>query len=216
LFLTGGTPGSRNISIGIRAPMPDVESFVYWSKERLGGKAIISATHVSILRSANTTLPDVLVAGKGIFATHYLNASLSLTAIMRGRPGSPNYLAYVNRSEVDVVSGLFGGLVRVFMERRSRRRRDGSPRSAATAGERRSGLTRGAPRFRVRHHGIFRTTAADGLERSRQLSATERGARFADQLVQEPARLPAGQRAALAANAAASVWSFCSNSKEGS
>ena len=47
-----------------------------------------------------------------------MNASLDLTAIMRGRPGSLSYLASVNRSDVDVVRGLFGGLVRVFMERR--------------------------------------------------------------------------------------------------
>jgi hypothetical protein len=58
------------------------------------------------------------VAGKGIFATHYVNASLGLTAILRGSPGSPNYLAYVNRSDVDMAGGVLGGLVRVFMERR--------------------------------------------------------------------------------------------------
>jgi hypothetical protein len=101
-----------------RAPIADVESFVYWSKERLDGKPIISATHVSMLRSSDGRLPDALVAGKGIFATHYVNASLGLTAIMRGRAGSLNYLVYVNRSEVDVVGGVFGGVVRVFMERR--------------------------------------------------------------------------------------------------
>jgi hypothetical protein len=119
LFLTGGAPRfAEYLDQYPRAPMSEVESFIYWSKERLDGKAIISATHVSILRSADSGLPDALVAGKGIFATHYVNASLGLTAIMRGRPGSPNYLAYVNRSDVDVVGGLFGGLVRVFMERR--------------------------------------------------------------------------------------------------
>jgi hypothetical protein len=37
------------------APMPEVESFVYWSKERLGGKPIVSATHVSILRPPKGT-----------------------------------------------------------------------------------------------------------------------------------------------------------------
>ena len=118
-FLTGSAPRFADILDQYpRAPIADVESFVYWSKERLDGKAIISATHVSILRSTDGRLPDALVAGKGIFATHYVNASLGLTAIMRGRPGSPNYLAYVNRSEVDLVGGVFGGLVRVFMERR--------------------------------------------------------------------------------------------------
>jgi hypothetical protein len=118
-FLTGSLPRfAEYLDQYPRAPIADVESFIYWSKERLDGKALISATHVSILRSTDSRLPDALVAGKGIFATHYVNASLSLTAIMRGRPGSPNYLAYVNRSDVDVVGGLFGGLTRVFMERR--------------------------------------------------------------------------------------------------
>ena len=121
-FLTGSAPRvAEYLDQYPRAPIADVESFIYWSKERLDGKAIISATHVSILRGTGSVLPDVLVAGKGIFATHYMNASLGLTAIMRGRPGSPNYLAYVNRSDVDVVGGLFGGLVRVFMERRLKR-----------------------------------------------------------------------------------------------
>jgi hypothetical protein len=98
--------------------MPDVESFVYWSKEQLAGKPIVSATHVSILRGRNGSVPEALVAGKQVFATHYMNASLNLTALMRGNPGSPNYLVYLNRSDVDVLGGFFGGLVRLIAERR--------------------------------------------------------------------------------------------------
>jgi hypothetical protein len=102
------------------APMPGLETFVYWSKERLAGKTIIVATDVSILRPGAEGLPDALVAGKQIFATHYLDASLGFTAIVRGDEGSHNYLAYLNRSDVDVLGGAFGGLVRWFMERRLR------------------------------------------------------------------------------------------------
>lgn len=97
---------------------PGAESFVYWSKERLAGKAIISVTHVSIVRTRDPALPDVLVAGKEIFSTHYLNASLGLTVLARGDPGGPNYLVYVNRSEVDMLHGVFSGLIRWFMQRR--------------------------------------------------------------------------------------------------
>jgi hypothetical protein len=43
------------------APPHDIESFLYWSKEKLGSKAVISATHVVILR-ANAGGPDVVVA----------------------------------------------------------------------------------------------------------------------------------------------------------
>lgn len=103
-----------------RAAMPDIESFVYWSKERLAGKAIARVTHVSMLRSADPGVPDALVAGKEIFATHYLNASLGLTAILR-QPGAPTYLAYLNRSDIDVLDGALGGLVRWGVERRVKR-----------------------------------------------------------------------------------------------
>ncbi len=95
-----------------------VESFLYWSKERLAGKPIISVTHVSIVRGCEDGLPDALVAGKEIFSTHYINASLSITAIVADSRGGPNYLVYVNRSEVDTLGGMFGGLVRMIMQRR--------------------------------------------------------------------------------------------------
>jgi len=97
---------------------PEVESFLYWSKERVAGKAIISVTHVNMLRSHDPRLPDALVAGKGIFATHYVNASLGVTAVIRGEPGASNYLVYLNRSDVDMLGGVFGGLVRWIMQRR--------------------------------------------------------------------------------------------------
>ena len=100
------------------ARMQGVESMVYWSKERLGAKAIVSATHVSIVRGTGELLPDALVAGKGIFATHYVDGSLGITAIMRGEQGARHYLVYLNRSEIDAVRGFFGGVVRWFVERR--------------------------------------------------------------------------------------------------
>jgi hypothetical protein len=48
----------------------------------------------------------------------YVNASLGITAIVRGGSGADHYLVYLNRSDVDVVGGRFGGLVRWFVERR--------------------------------------------------------------------------------------------------
>ena len=94
------------------APLSDVESFLYWSKESFNGKPIVRATHVAILRGTGTDTPDALVAGKEIFSTHYVNGSLGITAIVRGETGSANYLVYFNRSDVDLLGGPFGGLVR--------------------------------------------------------------------------------------------------------
>lgn len=67
-----------------------VERFLYWSKERIADRAIVSVTDVHILRSEAEGVPEVLVAGKGIFSTHY----------------------------VDVLRGMFGGLIRWVIQRR--------------------------------------------------------------------------------------------------
>jgi len=102
------------------APLPSAESFFYWSKERLGAKAIISVTQVSILRGDGAATPDVVAVGKQIFATHYMDGSLSVTAIVGDGQRSPRYLAYLNRSDVDVLGGFWGGLVRRILGRRLR------------------------------------------------------------------------------------------------
>lgn len=116
-FLTVGLPQFADALASYpRGTAAEVESFLYWSKEGFSGKPIISATHVSIIRHDDGVRPDVLVAGKGIFATHYMTGSLGLTALMRGTNGL-GYLVYLNRSEVDVLGGFFGGIVRIFMER---------------------------------------------------------------------------------------------------
>ncbi len=118
-YLSEKTPEfARHLREFPQAAAPGVESFLYWSKEQLAGKPIVSVTHVSILRGRAPGLPDALVAGKEIFSTHYVNASLGLTAILRDASGRRNYLAYVNRSEVDALQGLFSGVIRFFMERR--------------------------------------------------------------------------------------------------
>jgi hypothetical protein len=103
-----------------RAPLPGVDSFVYWSKEQIAGKPIVSATHVSTLRSDGSGVPEGLAATVGIFSTHYVNASLGVMAVVRGAPGGPGYLVYMNRSQVDVLGGMFGGLVRMVVQRRLR------------------------------------------------------------------------------------------------
>jgi hypothetical protein len=116
-FLTAHEPRLvEHLSRSPKAPTADVESFIYWSKERIGGKATISATHVNIVRSREPGMPEALVAAKQIFATHYVNASLGVTAILSN--GGAHYLVYLNRSDVDVVGGMFGGLVRYFVQRR--------------------------------------------------------------------------------------------------
>jgi hypothetical protein len=98
----------------------DVESFFYWSKEYFGGgKPVIGVTHVAIVRPTLTAGGQAtIVAGKQILATHYSQTSLGLTLALPGVAGTPSYLVYVNRSALDVLTGMVGTLARPLMERR--------------------------------------------------------------------------------------------------
>ena len=98
---------------------PEVESFLYWSKEHLGRKAMISVTQVVIVRgNEENGLPDAVAVGKDVFATHYIDASLSVTALIRDDAARRNYLVYLNRTDVDVLHGVFRGTIRWEIDRR--------------------------------------------------------------------------------------------------
>jgi hypothetical protein len=92
------------------------ESFLYWSKERLGMKPIISITHFSATRFATPGLPEVAVVAKQVYATHYRDAALTMTALTGD--ADSKYLVYVHRSHVDAFGGVFGGVLRRMVERR--------------------------------------------------------------------------------------------------
>lgn len=103
-----------------RTGQSSLESFFYWSKERFGGRPVISATHIVIIRGAGSRGQDAIVFGKQLFATHYSNGSLNMTALVGNERGSERYLVILNRTNVDLLRGLFGGLTRFTMERRLR------------------------------------------------------------------------------------------------
>ncbi|MFI5177055.1 MAG: hypothetical protein ACHQO8_00740 [Vicinamibacterales bacterium] len=117
-FLTTHLPAlTRHLQDYPRTPPPSrVESFLYWSKEALGGRPTTSVTHVAIFTPDADDLPDVVVAGKQVFATHYTTGALNITALTRGPSSAGRYLVYVNRSRVDVLERWYGGLARVVIE----------------------------------------------------------------------------------------------------
>lgn len=98
----------------------DVESFLYWSKESLGAKPIVSVTHVAMTWSTGNGAAEALVAKKQVYASHYILASLSFTAIGASQSGSDRYLVYLNHSRSDVLDGLFGRFIRRMVEKRLR------------------------------------------------------------------------------------------------
>ncbi len=120
-FLTRNLPGHVDALQQFPAAAgAGVESFLYWSKESLGGKPIVSITHVTISRHADDALPDAIVLARQVYASHYMTAALAVTAVVGGRGGAPTYLAYLNRSRLDVLDGMFAGIARRIIERRLR------------------------------------------------------------------------------------------------
>jgi hypothetical protein len=105
-----------------RGGSPTDESFLYWSRESFGLKTLLSVTHVTIFPAAPNR--PTIIASKGIYSSHYLDASLSLTWLLDVDAGEDPAIdvVYINRSRVDAFGGAFGRLARSVA---SSRQRDG-------------------------------------------------------------------------------------------
>jgi hypothetical protein len=96
-----------------RSSLPGASDVIYWAKENYGlPKPVVHVTHMVVWRDPART-DRILVAQKQLYASHYYDGSLALTAILDapaadGRPASD--LLYFNRSRGDLLKGGFGGL----------------------------------------------------------------------------------------------------------
>jgi hypothetical protein len=99
------------------AQRADVESLLFWWKSTASGtRETIFITHVAIFNHTETQ--DVVIAESQVYASHYLEASVTYL-LLTGDP--PNrYFVYLRRAKVDALRGLFGGIVRAIAERRVR------------------------------------------------------------------------------------------------
>ena len=114
-FLTDYAPEFHNyLEEFPNSTSPNVEDFIYWSKEKYGLKSVVSITHVAIYKRTRGNRTEVLVASKQLYASHYFDASLGLTAFVEGneRAASGSYLLYLNRSRIGALRGFFVSLKR--------------------------------------------------------------------------------------------------------
>lgn len=102
------------------AKPPRTESFVYWSKESFGLKSLVSTTQVMIFFPA--VEGATLIASRGLYSSHYLDGSISLTWLLDvGTQAHPAIdVVYVNRSRVDAFGGPFGRLAKAIAAGRQR------------------------------------------------------------------------------------------------
>lgn len=98
---------------------PGFDHFLYWSKETIGPRPVVSVTHVII-----SPVQDggAAFATKQIYASHYGNASLGVTMLFdRSTPEAPRTrVVYLNRSRIDLLGGLFGPIKRPVIRSRAR------------------------------------------------------------------------------------------------
>jgi hypothetical protein len=102
-----------------------VREQIYWSKEKPGPSTVVSLTHVIIMPPAPSVGGGPVrhaVMSRQIYGSRYFDASIGLTLLLpdetRGRAST--YVAYVNRSRLDVFSGLLGGIIRRTVRSRVR------------------------------------------------------------------------------------------------
>ena len=95
-----------------------LEDAIVWSKIKFGLKPVITINHITIYRRNGDVGPQVLVASKQIYANHYFNAFLALTAFVN-IPDSGAYLVYENRSRADGLEGPFSKIKRGVVEKKA-------------------------------------------------------------------------------------------------
>jgi hypothetical protein len=94
-----------------------VENAIVWSKIKFGLKPVLTINHILVYKREKETGPQVLVASKQIYANHYFNSSLALTAFVSVPGAKPSsYLFYENRSRADGLEGMFGKIKRGIIE----------------------------------------------------------------------------------------------------
>jgi hypothetical protein len=93
--------------------------FLYWSREKIARKVVLSLTHVVIVGPTSSPV-TYAIGSKQLYASHYFYASLGITLLLRDETNPCTTLVvYMNRSRVDAFEGVFGGLVRRLVRGRA-------------------------------------------------------------------------------------------------
>lgn len=121
-YLTHYAPELRSfVEAFPRIGLPASEDFLYWSKETFELKPVISLTHLALYTPPRYGSTLTIVASVGLYASHYVDASLGLTVVADAEAATDACdLIYINRTRVDALAGAFAGLRRWTAERRAR------------------------------------------------------------------------------------------------
>jgi hypothetical protein len=96
-----------------------VEHSLSWAEINFGLKPVLVITDVSTYRSNVDGVPRVLVLSKQIYANHYFDASLSLTAAIADQTRTKSDLLYVNHSRAGALASSFSKFKHKIVEGRA-------------------------------------------------------------------------------------------------
>jgi hypothetical protein len=103
-----------------QSKLANVENAIVWSKVKFGLKPVIAFNHITIYKNEKEAGPQILIASKQIYANHYFDSSLALTAFVNSPDASlGSYLFYENRSRADGLEGMFGKIKRGIVRDRA-------------------------------------------------------------------------------------------------
>lgn len=107
-YLIEYVPAFHRYLEGFPAGRPEgAEDLFYWTKDRFGLKPTVALYHVSLWPDAD----HVVIASKQIYASHYFQAGLDLTALVDAPGRSGFYLMDLYRARVDPPTGLLAGVL---------------------------------------------------------------------------------------------------------
>jgi hypothetical protein len=114
-FLLHSKPKLTDVSRPAQALL--VANAIVWSKIKFGLKPVLAINHIMVYKLEHEVGPQIVVASKQIYANHYFDSSLALTAFgsLSGK-GSGSYLFYENRSRADGLDGAFSSIKRGIVE----------------------------------------------------------------------------------------------------
>jgi hypothetical protein len=120
-YLNNTLPGfPEYLKSAPRAELSIVENAIVWSKIKFGLKPVIAINHIVIYRRQQETGPQILIASRQIYANHYFDSSLALTAFVNiPEANHGSYLFYENRSRADGLEGMFSKIKRDIVENRA-------------------------------------------------------------------------------------------------
>jgi len=104
--------------------LPGVENSVDWSKVNSALKPVISLTHGATFAKRSESNSILLIVTKQLYANHYIDASLSVAAVVQFKINGSfeTYLVFENRSRSDALEGMFSEMIRDLTEKEAQKR----------------------------------------------------------------------------------------------